>query len=218
MPTAITIPISIFEVMIAYDKPAVRLLADRVAPIQALIEALAPWNVPVDEMELITAGKLSEQGVKFKIPSQAASFFFGAVSCKFTKDAANWSDADNILKLLTTALETLAKSTGVIFGKKETVLSLHLQPKTVSFKDILRNFIVPGILNLDPVPSEAMAVVTRWPKRRITIDGSAALANAIFLQTAREFDATVDFEEMRQAILNDELELFKLLDVEEVEA
>jgi len=218
MPTAITIPISIFELAIAYDKPAIRLLADRVGPLQALFDALAPWNPTLDDMEVVTTGKPSEQGVKLKVPAQSASFFFGASGCRFTRDAANWSDADNINKLLGTALNALEESTGVTLGKRLTTLSLHLQPKTVSYKDILRNFVAPSILRLEGAPSEAMAIVTRWPGRRITIDGSAALANAIFLQTEREFDAAATFDDMKHAILNDELELFRILDVEEVDA
>jgi len=82
----------------------------------------------------------------------------------------------------------------------------------------LRRLIVPHILKLESAPTEAMAVVTRWPNRRITIDGSAALANGIFLQMEREFDASLSFDEMKKAILSDESELFELLDIEEVES
>jgi hypothetical protein len=218
MAAAITIPISTFELAIAYERPEVRLLADRAPIVQALFARLAPWNPSIDDMEVLTAGKPSEQGVKIKIPSRNASFFFGASSCRFTKDTANWSEADEILKLLTALLDTLVATGGVKFGKRAAIVTLHLQPKTVSSKDILRRLIVPHILKLESAPTEAMAVVTRWPNRRITIDGSAALANGIFLQMEREFDASLSFDEMKKAILSDESELFELLDIEEVES
>ena len=57
--------------------------------------------------------------------------------------------------------------------------------------------------------------MTRWQKYRITIDGSAAIANGIYLQTEREFEAKTSFEDMMQAIFTDEQQLFKLLDVQE---
>lgn len=217
MPAAITIPISTFELAIAYDRPEIKLMADRIVPVQALFTALGPWAPELDDMEIITAGKLSEQGVKIRISSQKASFFFGTTGCKFTKDAANWAEADEILRLLTTALGALNKTSGVTFGKRTAILSLHLQLKTVSFKDILRTFMAPELLKLDPSPTEAMAIVARWPKHRITLDGSAALANGIFLQTEREFDANTTFDDMKTIIFNDEAELLKLLGVEEVE-
>jgi hypothetical protein len=217
MPAAITIPISTFELSITYRKPEIRLMGDRVGLVQALLDALAPWNPDLDEMEVITTGKPSEQGIKIRIGTQKASFFIGATGCKFVKEAADWSDADEILRLLGTVLTTLIQASGVVFAKQVTILSLHLELKAVSFKDILRAFIVPEILKLYPSPPNAMATVVRWQKRRITLDGSAALANGIFLQMEREFDANATYDEMKKTIFDDEAELLKMLGVEEVE-
>jgi hypothetical protein len=218
MRAAITIPISTFELAVVYEKPVIKLMADRAATVQALFTAFAPWSPALDDMELVTTGKPSEQGVKIRIAAQKVSFFFGATSCKFTKDAATWLEADETLRILDTALATLAKVSGVTFGKRVAILSLHLQLKTDSFKDILRPFLVPAILKLDQAPTEATAIVARWPTRRITLDGSAALANGIFVQMEREFDAAATFEVMKDTIRNDETELLAMLGVEEVEA
>jgi hypothetical protein len=215
MPASITIPISTFELSVAYQKSEVRILADRVAPLQELLTSLAPWNVALDDVEFITSGKLSDQGIRIKIPHRNASFFFGAASCRFTKEAANWLEVDEIQHLLTTLLDTLARSAAVAFGRSRVILSLHLQPKTVSFKEILRSLMLPPLLKLEPSPTEAMAIVIRWPNRRITLDGSAALANAIYLQTEREFDTGATFDDMKLMLHKDEVELFTLLDVEE---
>jgi hypothetical protein len=218
MLAAITIPISTFELSIIYQKPEIRLMGDRVGLVQALFDALAPWNPDLDEMEVITTGKPSEHGIKIRVGSQKASFFFSATGCKFVKEAANWSDAEEILRLLGTVLTTLVETCGVAFAKQVAILSLHLELKTVPFKDILRAFVVPPLLELDSSPPNAMATVVRWPKRRITLDGSAALANGIFIQTEREFDAKATFDQMKKIIFDDETELLKVLGVEEVVA
>jgi hypothetical protein len=218
MPAAITIPISVFELSIVYKEPAIGLLGDRTVVVQALFKALSAWGPSVDDMEVITTGKQSEQGIRLRLPAQKVSFFFGPVGCKFTKDAALWAEVDEILPILDAALTALAQTSGVTFGKRIAVLSLHVQLKTVSFKEILRPLIVPEILMLDTCPTEATAIVSRWPKRRITLDGSAAIANGIFIQTEREFDASATHEYMKQTIFNDEVELLKLLGVEEVAA
>jgi hypothetical protein len=217
MPAAITIPISTFELSITYQKPAIRLMADRVTVLEALFAALEPWSPDVDEMEIITTGKPSEQGVKIRISTQKASFFFSATVCKFIKESANWSDADEVQRLIEAAVTALAQASGVVFGKQVTILSLHLQLKSVSFKDILRGFMSPELLKLDPLAANAMATVLRWPKHRITLDGSAALANGIFVQMEREFDPKSTFNDMKETILNDEIDLLKLLGVEEAE-
>lgn len=218
MPAEITIPISIFEVTVQYEKPNIRLMADRAGAVQELFSAFAPWNPRLDDMEFITVGKPTEQGVRLKIASQNASFFFGATECKFVKNSAVWAEADQILAILTAALEALHRATGIVYADRTSILSLHLQPKTVQFRDILRKFIVPGILALSKEETTAMAIVSRWPKYRITLDGSAALANAIFLQAERQFDATTSFDDMKGMIFQDQQDLFKLLDVVEVES
>jgi hypothetical protein len=60
-----------------------------------------------------------------------------------------------------------------------------------------------------------MAAVAKWGKRRVTLDGSAALVNALFLKFEREFEGTASYQEMAQQLRKDEEELFRMLGVEE---
>jgi hypothetical protein len=218
MPAEITIPISVFELTVKYDKVNILLMTDRARAVEELFAAFVPWNPQLDDMEVLTAGKPTEQGVQIKIAAQNVSFFFGAAHCKFVKNSAVWAEADQISAILIAALEALHRATGVDYADKTSILTLHLQPKTVQFRDILRKFIVPEILALAKDQTTAMAIVSRWPKYRITLDGSAALANGIFVQAERQFDATTSFDDMRATIFQDEQDLFKLLDVQEVES
>ena len=80
------------------------------------------------------------------------------------KNSAVWPEADHILAILTAALDALHRATGVVYADMTSILSLHLQPKTVQFRDILRRFIVPEILALSKEETTAMAIVSRWPK------------------------------------------------------
>ena len=218
MPEQITIPISIFEVTVWYEKLAVRLLSDRAGLVQSLFEAFAEFKPNADDLEVITAGKISEQGIRLRLASQATTIFFGATGCKFTKEGAVWAEADQILAIFQTFISVLAEQTDVVFSRKITILTLHLQPKTASFKSILLPFVTESLRNVDPAPLDAMAVVARWPGRRITLDGSAQLANGIFAQMEREFGADITLDQIKQNLFDDEVNLFKLLDVIEVEA
>jgi hypothetical protein len=216
MPAEITIPISTFELTVRYEKPNILLLTDRGASVQEIFSSFAAWNPQLDDMEVITAGKPTEQGVRIKIASQNASFFFGATECKFVKNSAVWAEADQILSILAAGLDALHRSAGIAYGDRTSVLSLHLQPKTVQFRDILRKFVVPEILSLSCDELATMAVVTKWSRYRITLDGSAALANGIFVQAERRFDSKASFDDMKKIIFQDEQDLLKLLDVVEV--
>jgi hypothetical protein len=82
MPELITIPISNFELSIAYKRPVLGLWFDRTRIVQRMFDAFEPWQLTVDDFEGITTGKLSEQGVKFKVPVQRITFFFGPGSQK----------------------------------------------------------------------------------------------------------------------------------------
>lgn len=61
-----------------------------------------------------------------------------------------------------------------------------------------------------------MAIVARWGTRRLTLDGSASIANAVFIQSERDFDGKASWDDIKRSVLDDELQLFKLLSVEEV--
>jgi hypothetical protein len=161
MPEHVTIPISIFELTVNYVKPDVRLWADRGEIVQAIFDALSPWSPNFDATEVINVGKPSEQGVKFKLTSKNISFFFGPTVCKFTKEGATWADADETTLILDTALNVLATIGRVVFAKKAAILSLHLQPKTVSYKEILKPFLAVPIAKLESNPIEAMAILAR---------------------------------------------------------
>lgn len=217
MAEPVTIPISTFEISISYARPLLSLWVDRAAVIQGLFDVFEPWKLSLDDLEPVTTGKPSEQGVKFKIPAQRLSFFVGIGSCKLTKEAANWSETEEVMRILGLSLEILAKA-GVEFGKKATSLALHLQPQNLSFKDVLRPLLVSRLSNLEASLAEALAFVIRWKGRRLTLDGSAALANGLFVHMERDFDAGVSFEDILHTMHEDERVVFKLLGVEEVES
>jgi len=215
MAELVTIPISYVEFLVDYEVPDLRLLGDRAIFIQALYEALKPWGLGIDDIEPKTTGKPSEQGVSYKLPMKRISIFFGPSYCKFTRDDANWEMAEETITILRSALAVLEGHLKVILGTQRTLIALHLQPKTMSFLDILRPFVSPAMAALDKAPIATLASVVKWDQRKVTIDGSGALANAVFVRFERDFDKGVNFEEIADQLRRDEEELFKMLGVEE---
>jgi len=94
--------------------------------IQELFTAFSPWHPNLDEVHFLNEGKNSERGVNFKISSQNVSFFIGAASCRFTKEGANWADADQNIEIMQTALAAFHRVSGISFRKQHVVLSMHL--------------------------------------------------------------------------------------------
>jgi hypothetical protein len=215
MSEIVTTPISYFEVEMEYASPDIKMWLDRANVVQAVYAALRPWNVTVDDVEITTTGKPSEQGIKFKIPQKLASFFFGPAHCKFTRDSTSWETAQETVQILDTALQALLGQTGAQIAKRKTVIVLHAQPKTLPFFQILSPLVPQQLASLEAGTPRTMAIVLVWEKRKITIDGSGQLANGIFMRFEREFDGKISYEEMAERLHADEIEIFTMLGIQE---
>lgn len=215
MPEIVATPISYFEVEMEYAAPDIKMWLDRANVVQAVYAALRPWNITVDDVEIITTGKPSEQGIKFKIPQKMASFFFGPAYCKFTRDSTSWETAEETIQILDAAFQALVGETKATVVRRKTVIVLHVQPKTLPFFQILAPFVSTKLAALEPTPLKTMATIIKWDKRKLTLDGSGQLANGIFLRFEREFDGDTSYEEMARRLRADETEVFQTLDIQE---
>jgi hypothetical protein len=212
----ITIPLSFVELILKYEHPSVRAFNDRAAILDAIIDALLPWSFKLEDVEPITTGKLPDQGLMFRLPLKQISLFFGPVFCRFSRDNVDWEEAEETITIFSAALSALMKVTGLAPGVKTSTVGLHLQPKSGTFMDILSPFTPSQIAHLENESPKTMASVVRWDNRKITLDGSASLANAAFLKFEREFGTAATLPEIAEQILADEKQLFAILGVEEV--
>jgi len=217
MAESVTIPISLFEFSVDYKRPEFRLWMDRASVLQGVFEALSPWDPRVDDVDAVTTGKASEQGVVIKLPLKRVSFFFGPASCRFTRENVDWQAVDETISILDSAISALTSLGGVVLGRKISVVSLHVQPKSVPFSTLLKPLIAPRILDLLPEPVDTMATVAKWQNYKVTIDGSAVIANAVFLRSEREFASEATYDEIVARLRDDQIGLFGLLGVTEEE-
>ena len=215
MPHLVDIPIALFEITIQYVRPNMKLLLDRAKVVDALFEVFSRWNIGMDNIEVINEGKPSEQGIRFKIPEKRTTFMLGGGSCTLVRDDVDWTAAEEIIDILTSAYDVVQEVGGIQTSAFKTNIAMHLQPKTAKFMDILVPFSPPQLLKLDSSTPKAAASVVKWDKRRITLDGSNQLANGVFVRLEREFLATASYEEIAHQLRADELELFDLMDVSE---
>ena len=217
MPASITIPISTFEMIFNYETPSFALMFDRRKVLEELFTALAPWSPNLDDVEFLDNGKQSDRGVRIKLPNKSAQFFYGPTACRFVKDAASWADYNDLEQMISAAIPAFLRVTGIRFSTQTSMVSIHIQPTEVPFRDVLRKALVPEpFVALDATPTTVVAMVVRWAKHRITLDGSAALANGIFLQMEREHDGQTTLEDVGQLIAKDQQDIFTILDVKEI--
>jgi hypothetical protein len=216
MAEIVTTPMSFFEALIEFERPNFNLLSlERVVVVQSLFEAFSKWNIRVDDMEVITTGKPSEQGIKFKIPAKLASFFFTASACRFTRDNTNWQTAEETIQILDAGLTTVIEAGKVKPATFKTIVALHIQPKNRPFMDILKKVAPHSMIALEQSEPQTLASVVKWPKLKITIDGSGQIANGIFIRYEHEFAATVSYQDMATKLMADENAIFSMLGVVE---
>jgi|SRR5882672_12293152 len=215
MPEIVTTPVSYFEVLIEYQQPNIQLWLDRAVVVQALFDAFAQWNVKVDDVDILTSGKPSEQGINFRLPEKRVSFFFGPAACRFTRDSTSWETAQETIQILDTAVTTLATTGKIKPATFKTIVALHVQPKSMPFIEILKKVIPAPMATLDAAPVRTLASVLKWDNRKVTIDGSGQIANGIFIRYEREFTADASYEEMAHQLRADEDGIFSMLDVKE---
>ncbi len=215
MPELVTIPISIFDFTVDYERPEFQLLADRAGIVQAIFDGLKPWNPSVDDIEFLNTGKTSEQGTNLRLPMKRVSFFIGPSYFRFSKEAADWHSAQETIEILDHVLSALLRLSGVKVATKKTSLSMHLQPRRLTFIDILRPFIAPPLAALESDPLITLAAVAKWNNRKVTVDGSAAVANGVFVRLDRDFPAASTYEDIIQQLKTDQANIFELLGVEE---
>jgi len=94
-------------------------------------------------------------------------------------------------------------------------MAMHLQLKTARAIDLLMPFAPSPLLGLEAHSLKATAAVAKWEKRRITVDGSAQLANGLFVNLEREFSASESLETIAYQLKADEDQLFDLIGVKE---
>jgi hypothetical protein len=214
MPEKVNIPISRFEYRADYVQPNIMVLLERVTLVKAMFEAMLKWHIAVDGLEPISTGKTSEQGLKIKLPGKKITMFFGASYCTFIKEDADWSTAQEVIEILHTFLETLSQG-GVQIGSQKTTVSLHIQPTTKTFLDILKPFLSTQIQALADTKLLTGASLVKWETGRVTLDGSGLLANAVFLLFEQNFEQAKTLENIATEIRSMEEKLLRMLDIEE---
>lgn len=215
MPEIVTTSLSFFEVEIEFAEPNLKIWLDRIAIVEAVYFALRPWNISVDDIEVIQTGKPSEQGVKFRIPEKRASFFFSSAACRFSRDSTSWQTAEETIQILDAALTAFNQHSNTKSKSFKAAVALHVQPKTKPFIEILAPVIPLPMASLENEPAQSMAAIVKWPNRRVTVDGSAQIANGIFIRYERDFSADAGYETMARQLYSDEEQVFGMLDIKE---
>jgi hypothetical protein len=211
----VTIPISLFEYSVDFRRPVVALWMDRAKPVQEIFDALSRWSLDINDIEPITQGKPSDQGIRIRLTKKRCTIFFGPASFKFTKDDADWASAEETINILKTALDTVVHVSGAELIEHKTAFAFHMQPLSKTFLEILRPVLSSALESLLDSKMTTGASIVKWRDGRIVLDGSGSLANGIYVRFEQNFKIETDFGEIAKQLRSAEDAIFRLLNVEE---
>jgi hypothetical protein len=87
--------------------------------------------------------------------------------------------------------------------------------KVSDFEQILRPLVPPQLADLDPGEVKTAASVIVWNNRKVTLDGSGSVGNAIYMRFERDFKGDTGIHDMAAALRGDEKKMFDILGIEE---
>ncbi len=218
MPEKIVIPFAVAEYTAQFRHPIIKLLgADtRIEIIQAIADAWEPWGFHINNMEVRTQGTMAEQGLSFTLPDKGVSFFIGPTECRFHKDRAFWTEREEILHMVSISRNALFSAVESDVRKQVIVAALHFQPTKKANKTILSALHSPTLAQLnDGIEPKAYATILGWENKHLLLDTSAGYANGIFVRLSMTFDGRASLEQVVQQLYDEELKIFRMLDVAE---
>jgi hypothetical protein len=215
MPSLITIPYCTAEIHASFARPIIQLIADKAAPLQALVDALLPFGFSFENAEA-NGSQMAQHRTTLRIPPRNIAFEFGAQAYKFVKDAFTWDSTPDDLKVLQAAEEALI-SQGAEIASRSISVGMHIQLLETPRADVLAPFAPKPFFTQDVPPEykpEQFGFSLKLPRGFVIVDYSRALANGLFIRITADLDGSASLSDVAEKMHRDERFLADLLDVQ----
>lgn len=218
--TPVEIPFSQLEYVVTFETPLLDLIGKFGEIITPFVRALAPWGFTFEDSELnLNSPRPRDHIITFHRPSTApppamrVSVKWGSLTVAV--DQPDWSEADSVVKLCETVLQTIKSVAEVEFGTQQIILAMHVQSTTTPRSELTSGLLTPlarEILVDGPITGQGL--ILHREGASILIDNSAGFANGLFVRIQRNFAASVAISQVSKTLLNDELKLWDVLKLE----
>ena len=142
MPELVNILSAVVEYQVLFARPCIGFIGnDRARAVEAIVDALIPFNFRLGNSEIINAGSMADHRVIFRIPDRGITFQFGAEDYRFTEIGATWPTVDHDTQVLLAAERALLEGSPAEVSFRIVKLSMHFQPLTKPRDTLLAPFI-----------------------------------------------------------------------------
>ena len=217
MSELVKIPLANAEYQACFERPHIDFIGlNRQRAFEAVLTALLPFNLRLENTEIVTMGTPAEHKSIFRIPERGILFEFGAEQYRFGKELSSWEAADEVRQILHAAESALMGGSGVKVASCRVIVAMHLQPLTKPREAILAPFVPePFKIFMTQRQTQSHAHHFTFSDGDVLLDFSAVFANGIFLRFSSHFNEHPPLSEVLDKVRSDQDALFGMLGVEE---
>ncbi len=207
------------EYQARYAKPVLSLVMNRADTVEAIFDALLPFNFQLQNMDVFTEGNITAQKIGFRLPERNINFQFSAEFCTFVKQGATWRTAEEDLAVLEAAEGALLRSKNIEVAARSVTISMHLQLLDTHLHDVMAPFLPAAFLSSkdprldDEYKPNRHAVLANWQNGAVLLDKSNVAANAIYVRLTTESNGSI--RQLFEKLYRDEMYVFSVLNVQE---
>jgi len=217
MAELVKIPSASVEYAARFERPYVGFIGyDRPRVFEAVLTALLPFNLRLENTEIVTTGTPADHKAIFRIPERGISFQFGAEEYRFSKELSSWATADEDGQILLAAERALMAGSSAEVKSCMVIVAMHLQPLTKLREEILAPFVPePFKAFMTQRQTRTYGNHLRFADGDILLDFSLGYANGIFLRFSSHFNGHPPPAEVLAKVRSDQDAFFRILGVEE---
>src|SRR5215813_13821434 len=142
MAELVRIPFANSEYQARFERPYIGFIGlDRPRVFEAVLTALLPFNLRLEDTEFITTGTPAAHKAIFKIPERGVRFEFGAEEYRFSKERASWATTEDDGQILLAAEHALMEGRDVRVVSCGVVVAMHLELLNKRREEVLAPFI-----------------------------------------------------------------------------
>ena len=128
MADLVKIPLASVEYQARFEQPYIGFIGlERPRAFEAVFTALLPFNLRLENTEVVTTGTPADHKTIFRIPERGISFQFAAEDYRFNKEGAFWAEAEKDGEIFIAAEHALLEGSNAKVRLCIVTVAMHLQ-------------------------------------------------------------------------------------------
>lgn len=201
-----------------FGRPILEAWSSPAKLIAAVLDALRPSGYQLDGVEAnVQTRKLDEYRIVFqrtKPAFPARSLTLGLAKVDVTAQNLDWTEANQFISEQSAALDAIRTVGGAEIESQQLITGIHIQLKDRLRQDVTAPLASSVTLGLLDGKADFCGTILLQEKTVLVIDASLGFANALFVRIKREHPPAASFQQLAEALRNDEQRIFDVLGLE----